>query len=794
MPSRSRPLSTPPRPAASWGVPVSRTPAVGGAALAPALVLFFLFASPAGVPGQEPAPRPLPVDTYSDPHVRALIERAREARSGVAEGLESYDGTLWERIYVGLSATRFRRERGLFHQERVARIRWSRDGNHRVRWEGARQDIPIAGLSSVDEDPGRVGIRVEVRDPDDPPPEEPDPDAPAEPAAPQDGEDAPGGLAGSLARSLAGGAGIPAPLRHEPGSDRLVFGFSGSGASGEAWALHPLADTAGLHYRYRSGDTLRITLPDRERPVTLSEVRVEPRRAAFELLTASLWFDEETGTLVRTTYRPSRAFSLAVDRPDDAADVPRLLRPIEFEIRYVTVDHGLFDFRWWIPRRFAFEGEVRVGAFLRLPASLEWTVSNLRANEALSEEVFPDEAPPGWTLAYAREEKDDDGEIVSRVTLLVPPAHRLQEHPMLSAPDDRDGAAFQAAELRELERRIRRLTPGGASFVPGFAWGLQEGMTRFNRVEGLSTGAAVTLPLRADLRFRAEARLGFADLEPNGELHLIRGTPSRGASVGAYRRLESASEWAPGHTLAHSLGTVLWGSDRTPWYRAAGGELRLRRDGALSLREARLFAEGHRSAERGTNLHLRRLFSNDTLALNPPATRGGWGGVSVRHRWQSGVSPERVRLFTNLRLEGATGTSEYGRGWAGVGITFPLGRGMAAGLEGAAGATVGDPPDQRLFHPGGPHGFRGVHSGQRRGEAFWLGRAEVAGGRPAARLTLFGDLLHTGPRDQVFNSGQPEAVVGVGAAFLDGLFRVDVARGIRGLEGWRLLAYLDGIL
>ena len=757
----------------------------------PALLLLLVLVPHPGIQGQEPVPGPLPADTYSDPHVRALIERAREARTQVTEGLESYDGTLWERIYVGLSATRFRRERGLFHQERVARIRWSRDGNHRVRWEGARQDIPIAGLSSVDGDPGRIRVQVQVRDPDDPPPDPDDPDA-RDPA--EEGEESPRGLAGSLARSLAGGAGIPAPLRHEPGSDRLVFGISGSGASGEAWALHPLADTAGLHYRYRSGDTLRITLPDRDRPVTLAEVRVEPRRAAFELLTASLWFDQDTGTLVRTTYRPSRAFNLEVDRPDDAADVPRLLRPIEFEIRYVTVDHGLFDFRWWIPRRFAFEGEVRVGAFLRLPASLEWTVSNLRANEALSVEVFPDEAPEGWTLAYAREEEDEDGELVSRVTLLVPPADRLGDHPLLSAPDDRDEAAFQAAELRELERRIRRLTPGAVPFAPGFAWGLQEGMTRFNRVEGLSTGASVTLPLRGDLRLRAEARLGFADLEPNGELHLIRGTPSRGASLGAYRRLASASEWSPGHTLAHSLGTVLWGSDRTPWYRASGGELRLRRDGALSLREARLFAEGHRSAERGTNAHFRRLFSSDTLALNAPATRGGWAGASVRHRWQSGVSPDRVRLFTNLRLEGAVGPSEYARGWAGVGVTFPLGRALAAGLEGAAGTTMGAPPDQRLFHPGGPQGFRGIQSGERRGEAFWLGRAEVAGGPPGVRITLFGDLLHTGPGEQVFTAGRPEAVVGVGASVLDGLLRVDVARGIRGVEGWRLLAYLDGIL
>jgi hypothetical protein len=708
----------------------------------------------------------LPADTYGDPHVQDLLERARAARNRGVDGLESYDGTIWERISVNLSIARFRRERGLFHQERAARFRWNADGNHLVRWEGARRDVPIAGLSSARDHPDDLDA---------------DPDSAR-------------GIAADLARSLARGTSLPPPLTFDPGSDRIVFGVVGGGRSGEGWALHPLADTAGYHYRYRSGDTLRITLPERDRPVTLAEVRVEPRRAAFELLSASLWFELEEATLVRATYRPSRPFNLEVDGPEDADDVPRILRPVEFEIRYVTVDHGFFDFRWWIPRRLAFEGELRAGAILRTPATYEWTVTGLMVNTERDGDAFPDEAPPGWRLTEVVREEDEEGNPLRTVTLFTPPASGLADHPAISAPGMGDASAFSPDEIQELERGLRGLTPGAAFFAPTVAWGLQEGLTRYNRVEGFSSGAAVAVPVRADARFRGEARIGLADLDPGGELRLSRGTPARGDQVAVFRRLSSASEWAPGHTLAASLGTVLWGSERTPWYRSTGAEVLVARDGRSSLRQVRFFAEAHRSARRGTNVHLTRLIDGDSLKLNPPATRGHWFGLDARHRWQSGVSPERPRLFTHLRLEGGGGTTAYGRGWLGMGATAPLGARLAVGLEGAAGTTVGEPPDQRLFHPGGPQGFRGISSGERRGDAFWLARGEVAGGPTGLRVSLFTDVLMVGPRDQVFRSGEPEQVVGLGFSGLDGLLRLDVSRGVRGPERWRFLAYLDGIL
>jgi len=59
----------------------------------------------------------VPQDTYRYEGVRVILTTAAAAREG---------------IYVGLNVARFRRERGLFDGERVARIRWDRGGDRYI--------------------------------------------------------------------------------------------------------------------------------------------------------------------------------------------------------------------------------------------------------------------------------------------------------------------------------------------------------------------------------------------------------------------------------------------------------------------------------------------------------------------------------------------------------------------------------------------------------------------------------------------------------------------------------------
>jgi hypothetical protein len=717
--------------------------------------------SAGGAPEPDTIPRPpvaLPADTWGDPGVQKLVERAQAAREVIAEGLESFEGRMWERMYAGVDARGFRRERAIFVEERAGFVRWSADGDRWVRWEGARRDIPIAGLSSA-------GNAEQARQ-----------------------------LASQLGNNLPWGMGF------EPGSDRLTFGEGN-------WALHPLADTAGLHYRYHSGDTLRIRLPEADQEIRLVEVKVEPRRNEFRLLAASLWFEEETGALARAVYRPARPFDLAIDGDqEDASEIPRVFRPIRAEIHVVSVDHGFFEFQWWIPRRFLFEGEASVGRLASFPLSVEWSLTDLDVNQPLGNQFHADALPEGWTRTETRVSRGDDAEADSAtIVRVVPPPDRLALSPTIGRLGPPRAETFSPGELRDLEARLGDLLPTPALGVPELQWGLQGGITRFNRVEGLATGIGTELPLPGGRRLSAVVRAGTHAPVPTGGIALRSGTSRRGFVLSVYHDLVGASEWHDPTALGSSAGNLLNGEGPTPWYRSAGASAALERSGLRDRWRAELFVEAHRAAEFGTRFHARRLF--DPARRLPPnfiADRGTWGGGRLEHRWQSGVDPGRARLLGRTLLEGGAGSGTYGRGSLTVSGILPVARGWDAALEAGTGGTVGDLPVQRRFYPGGTAGYRPLMIGESEGDAFLLGRAEIARGMPAARIVVFADALrtHLAPDQLPALPGTPGEPggwaptrygAGVGLSVLDGLVRLDFSREVRPTGGWRVHLYFDGL-
>ena len=415
----------------------------------------------------------LPQDTFRDSATQAMVERAVSARRRGTLGIQSYEATLRQRMYVGLTAFGFRRERGLFEHERVARIRWTDGGEQAIQWIGARTAVPIVGIDSGDPEGSGGGatlrdgtVTVEVGGAGDAEPDEEDRD-----------ED--GGLE-FTAEAYLEETDFPA-FDLDPASDRLRFG--------EDWAFHPLSDTALVHYRYALGDTLRVDLPVNDRAVVLYEVLVEPRRPDFELLAGSLWVDSASAALVRATYRPARPWSLHLDEPEEAANVPGFIGPVEAEIRYITVESSLQDLEHWLPRRFAFQGEGRAGGLFRMPVTLEWSVGGYIVNEPPAEVLVTGELPEGWQREV-RVETDDDGNETT-FTIVVPTTEELRSSTMLSEDfGRRTPVTFSSAEIEELVGEIEGLVPPYRPFPPRIAWGLAQGQLRYNRVEGLSVGAA----------------------------------------------------------------------------------------------------------------------------------------------------------------------------------------------------------------------------------------------------------------------------------------------------------------
>jgi len=667
-----------------------------------------------------------------------MMGRAREARGTEAAGLASYEATIHERLYVGLSASRFRRERGLFLSEQIARVRWDSAGTETYRWLGSRQEVPIIG-DLADEEDRKVERGDYGEDPDD-----------------------------------------LIPL--DPTGDRLMMGGEGF--------LHPLADTAAFHYRFASGDTIRIVLPNSGREITLVQIKVEPRRVEFGLLGGAVWFDRETAALVRGVFRPARDFNLDIDEPDDAEDVPGFIKPITASIDHMIVDYALQDLRWWLPWRIRFEGEGRVGSLLRVPVAIEISVSDYTLNEADTLDVAEEDLPPGWERRI-RERELDDGRKIQEIVIL-PPRDSLRESPLLS--DDffaGEPLSFSRAEIDRMERELDQLTLAHTVAPPALS---RLGIFRYNRVEALSAGLRREGSV-AGLIGWGELRLGIGDLIPNVELGLREELPNGAVEARAYYRLKAANDWGNPLNLESSINALLFGFDYGEYYRAAGVSIGLKKETGRVRHEVDAFAESHWSEQKNTNISLANLLGRSDPPPNIEADEITIAGLSGRLRAQAGVDPEKPITTGTVWGEVGVGDAEYGRLAIGATATLPLFGRVAGSLEGSAGTTFGEVPTQRLYYLTGPQTVRSFEAGQIAGEAFWLARTEVALGYPAVRIVTFADIGAAGARSEL-GMTDPFIAVGVGVSMLDGLVRADLARGVHGAGPlrWQFMLYLDALM
>lgn len=405
-------------------------------------------------------------------------------------------------------------------------------------------------------------------------------------------------------------------------------------------------------------------------------------------------------------------------------------------------------------------------------------------------------APAGATYD-AGTQRREDGEVRVRVTRPCDPrADRSTDLP--ASPYEKGELLFGGADRDELLASLDlSLQPGWAPQPPQFRTGLA--FLRFNRVEGLSVGGEGTAVLGKGYTAQATARLGLWDLVPNAELGLTRTDGRRDLGVRVFHRLAVANDdWGSPLGFGASTANALYGRDEGFYYRAWGAELTGVRSGTLGATTWgwRAFAERQRAARREAT---RGLFGPDFLPNVAAAEVTALGAGSELARG-FGEDPRRTRVATRLRSEAAAlsnraaVTGDPSRdGWTGYGrlmgeatLTQPLG-GVTLALTGGAGALAGDAPVQRLFYVGGLQTVRGQWAaptnlgrgapGPYVGNAFWLGRAELGTNRPGVRPTVFYDAGWAGDRDR-FGTGRPMSGAGVGLALLDGLVRLDVARGI----------------
>jgi hypothetical protein len=701
---------------------------------------------------------------------RDLLLRARAARLEQDSTLVAYDARAVRRISAGMAVRRIGRERLLFRNDVSARVRWHADHGVWVDLTGSRTVIPMGPDGAI-----RVGFEGNVT-----------------------------------------------PIPYFPGREELwVGGVAAREEVNEEEFVHPVARGSEAYYRYSLGDSALFTLPNGE-TIRLLELRVEARRPQWNLIVGSFWFDMRNAQLVRAAYRPSIPMDIVMlAERDGDNDIPRWLRPMTATIHAITVEYGLHRSEqgrtYWLPRIQAATGEAQV-SFMRVPFAWE---ESFRYASVNSTAPFPEvpsvriadttraDTTGADTLTRAERRRRaregalyDDGDATVRVgrredislrvhTRVPRDTMLLIESPDLPPPYDAGEELFGVAEREALMRQLGfGLQARWGPQAPSLYYGLERGMVRYNRIEGLSLGVGATMELGRGLLLDGNVRLGFADLAPNAELHAARSDGRRTIELGVYRRLVSAGDWEEPFGLGHSLNAFLFGRDEAFYHRAWGAELRgIWTDGSAT--SWRLFAERHDPASVETHVSVPNMISSHRFLENITAERGTTVGMSTRYLGSFGVNPRGLR--TTIDARGEMGVADFGyvRGAADLTLVHPLGRRLHAAITAGVGSTAGDVPVQRLWYLGGVHSVRGQPIGTMVGDAYWLGRAELGSGFAVLRPTIFADFGWAGSRAGWDGAGIPASGVGAGLSMLDGLVRFDLSKGIRPDRNIRADLYLE---
>lgn len=812
---------------------------------------------------------------YVDATARELMTRARVARMAQDSALRSYDARSYLRISVGMRIARLGPERLLFRTEHAGRVRWTRQAGVWIETTGRRSLVP---MGSADVDMSEA-----------------------------------------------------TPVPYFPGREALWMPSDGLRVAREEVnendLLHPLATGAEAYYRYKSGDSLQIRLPD-GRQIQLRELEITARRPEWRAFVGSFWFDTERGSLVRAAYRSAAEIDmwqeigeegkrqiaeleqqiqtdtgqLAVEARKKLESIKgegrgiritsAFLSPMKAKITGITVEYGLYEGRFWLPKLNVFEGEGQA-MFVRIPIRYEesYRYSTVNGDETLAMvptvgdsgitaddtlyvsrgfiNIGSDRPRPAQldTSEAARRQREDSvvryriargdslqrladsldaakgdtvrirvlKQMAARNRAIVRSIARRREEcardstyfagtstmyegtlrvairfpcdtSKLATSEDlpasilsNDDQLFSSADRdRLLEGLDFSLQPGWAPQRPRFHTGLD--LLRYNKVEGLSVGASLTSVLGLGYSAQAVARFGFADLTPNGELALTRSKGSSDVSLRGFHRLAVANDdWGSPLSFGASAANLLYGRDEGFYYRTWGAELAGTRDapGPMSgvRMRWRLFAERqyNAGATPNTQASLGKWISDARFPDNIAAQQLVAAGFASEFVRSFGIDPKGFRLDSKVRVEGAATSSDvlgaggYGRFVLDGTVSRPFGR-YAIAITGAGGISGGDVPVQRAFYMGGLHTVRGQFarpSGDGRvGDTFWLGRAELGSSFRAFRPSLFYDAGWAGMRDGL-SAGRPLSGAGAGISILDGLFRLDVARGIYPEKGWR---------
>jgi hypothetical protein len=512
-------------------------------------------------------------------------------------------------------------------------------------------------------------------------------------------------------------------------------------------------------YQYAIVDSTVIRLPDRE--VRVVEIAFRPVDFREPRIAGSMYVDRSGGELVRLRFN----FTRAAYRDASVEDIT------------IVLENGLWDGRWWLPRRQ--EVEIRRGTtWLDLPARGiirgRWEIGGYVFNEGIPDSIFRgieiDVAPAAVRDSFT------------------------WDRPLAEAIADWAGTG-SVLELREARDLVRAVAGGrdltGMALSRPAAGGISD-VVRFTRVEGLALGFGYRLrPGGGGVTVRAWGGFGFADERPKGRLAVIWRGGRAELTASARHEIADVLDGVPIAPALNSLLAQEAGRDYGDWVLLSAADVAV---------ETRTWSGGRLRVQAGyRHTGSVAIATGSTWGTFRPNGAFGSGGgpvgsLSVFHNRGAPTGHPYARVAWGVD-GGTTDLGEYVRFRADLTLTRGLGPGDLT-LEGWGGwGSVDLPPDQsfalggRASLPGESHRAFGGRS------AVW-GRLDwrVPVPFPAVPLGPYastGSQVTVSPFVAVGRAQDPVAgapwadsdgwrpVLGMSAEFFHRLLRVDVGYATR---------------
>ncbi len=307
---------------------------------------------------------------------------------------------------------------------------------------------------------------------------------------------------------------------------------------------HPLSAIGLQEYDFAIRDSLQIRLGPRT--INVYEIRVRPRDPKLPRAVGAVFIDVESHDVVRMAF----SFTRSALKDKDLDDVS------------VVLENGLFEGRFWLPRRQEIEIR-RSGSWLDFPARGiirgRWEICCYQVNRGIDRAVFA-----GQEIVIPQSAYTNTSAFTGQILDSLPADVRAVSDEDVRKVQDEARALVREQALA----RTRRTGLAGRSISD---------FVHFNRVEGLTVGAGLLSRVGSGVSIPMRVGYGFSDHELKGSAGLSFERASGAAvSLSLFRSYREVSDEGERSRAVNSIAAQEFGSDYSDMFDVRGGSVRLR--------------------------------------------------------------------------------------------------------------------------------------------------------------------------------------------------------------------------